>query len=98
MRCINRLALIGHVVSVPHVPDRMPKEAHFAVVTTRRTPEDTERKDVHHCTAYNRNAVFVENEVRRGDRVYVEGRMEYDQDERARVRVTEVVLLGTAER
>lgn len=67
----------------------------------RRGPNDVEeRTDWHRITVWNRTAQFVEDYVRKGDRVYVEGRLEYDSYERdgitiptADVTARELVLL-----
>ena len=60
-----------------------------------------ERTDWHRLTFWNRNAQLAEDYIRTGDRVYVEGRLEYGSYERdgvtvptAEVHVREVVLLS----
>jgi single-strand DNA-binding protein len=60
-----------------------------------------ERTEWHRLTLWDRLAQIAEDYVRKGDRVYVEGRMEYDSFERngvtiptAEVHVRELVMLG----
>ena len=63
--------------------------------------EPQERADWHRLTLWNRLAQFAQDYVSKGDRVYVEGRLEYDSYERdgvtiptADVNVRELVLLS----
>jgi single-strand DNA-binding protein len=60
-----------------------------------------ERTEWHRLTLWDRLAQLAEDYVRKGDRVYVEGRMEYGSFERngvtiptAEVHVRELVMLG----
>jgi len=81
------------------------KVAHFSLATNRRAPADSEeeeRTDWHRLTLWSRQAQFAEDYIRSGDRIYVEGRLEYDSYERdgvviptAEIHVREVVLLSS---
>lgn len=100
-RSLNRIEILGHAAADPYVPDSMPRVAHFAVVTHKRLADGSERSDFHNCTAWNRNAELIETRLRKGDRVYIDGRMEYEQENedgillwRATIQVKEVILLG----
>jgi single-strand DNA-binding protein len=60
-----------------------------------------ERTAWHRLTLWDRLAQLAEDYVRKGDRVYVEGRIEYDSFERngvtiptTEVQVRELILLG----
>ena len=105
-RSINKITLIGNVGRDPDIQQTKSgtKVAHFSIATNRRAPagsEEQERTDWHRLTLWNRLAQFVEEHVSTGDRVYVEGRLEYDSYDRdgvtiptAEVHVRELVLLS----
>jgi len=105
-RSVNRVTLIGNVGRDPDIQQTKngTKVAHFSLATHRRPPagsDEEERTDWHRLTLWNRLAQFAEDYVRTGDRIYIEGRLEYDSYERdgvviptAEVIVREVVLLS----
>jgi single-strand DNA-binding protein len=106
-RSINKITLIGNVGRDPEVRETQSgtKVAHFSLATNHRMgssgeEEERERTDWHRLTLWNRLAAFAEEYVKKGDRIYVEGRLEYDSYERdgvtiptAEVNVRELVLL-----
>ena len=106
-RSVNKITLIGNVGRDPDIQQTKSgtKVAHFSVATNRRMPPgsgEEERTDWHRLTLWNRQAQFAEDYIRTGDRVYVEGRMEYDSYERdgvviptAEITVREIVLLSS---
>ncbi|MCG6986950.1 MAG: single-stranded DNA-binding protein [Gemmatimonadetes bacterium] len=106
-RSVNKIILVGNVGRDPDIQQTKSgtKVAHLSLATNRRMPpgsEPQERTDWHRLTMWNRLAQFVEDYVRTGDRIYVEGRLEYDSYERdgvviptADVMVREVVLLSS---
>ena len=104
-RSVNKITLIGNVGRDPDIQQTKngTKVAHFSLATNRRAPGDEEeRTDWHRLTLWNRLAQFAEEYIRTGDRIYVEGRLEYDSYERdgvvipsAEVSVKEVVLLSS---
>ncbi|MDZ7778623.1 MAG: single-stranded DNA-binding protein [Gemmatimonadota bacterium] len=105
-RSVNRITLIGNVGRDPDVQQTKngTKVAHFSLATNRRPVpgnEGEERTDWHRLTLWNRLAQFAEDYIGTGDRIYVEGRVEYDSYERdgvviptAEVIAREVVLLS----
>ena len=107
-RSVNKVILVGNVGQNPdvQVTGTGTKVAHLSLATSRQTPSGgliggTERTDWHRLTLWNRLAQFAEDYVSKGDRVYVEGRLEYDSYERdgvtiptADVVVKELVLLS----
>jgi single-strand DNA-binding protein len=106
-RSVNKIILVGNVGQDPDIQETGSgtKVAHLSLATNRRTSgngeEPTERTDWHRLTLWNRLAQFTEDHVNKGDRVYVEGRVEYDSYERdgvtiptADVVVRELVLLS----
>ena len=106
-RSVNKIILVGHVGREPDIQQTQngTKVAHFSLATNHRIPANgdgaKERTDWHRLTLWNRMAQFAEDYVKKGDRVYVEGRLEYDSYERdgitiptADVNVRELVLLS----
>jgi len=106
-RSVNKIILVGNVGRDPDIQQTKSgtKVAHLSLATNRRPPsavEGQERTDWHRLTFWNRLAQFAEDHIRMGDRIYVEGRVEYDAYERdgisiptADVNVKEVVLLSS---
>lgn len=104
-RSVNKIILVGNVGRDPDIQQTKngTKVAHLSLATNRRAPsgsEGEERTDWHRLTLWNRLAQFAEDYITSGDRIYVEGRLEYDAYERdgvpiptADVHVREVVLL-----
>ncbi len=106
-RSVNRITLVGNVGQDPDIQETSngTKVAHFSLATNRRTngngDDPKERTDWHRLTLWNRLAQFAQDYVSKGDRIYVEGRLEYDSYERdgvtiptADVNVKELVLLS----
>ena len=104
-RSVNKIILVGNVGRDPDIQQTKSgtKVAHLSLATNRRVPagsDGEERTDWHRLTLWNRLAQFAEDFIHTGDRIYVEGRLEYDAYERdgvpiptADVHVREVVLL-----
>jgi single-strand DNA-binding protein len=106
-RSVNKIILVGNVGQDPDIQEtgNGTKVAHFSLATNRRTAagngDSQERADWHRLTLWNRLAQFAQDYVTKGDRIYVEGRLEYDSYERdgvtiptADVNVRELVLLS----
>ncbi|MSR19828.1 MAG: single-stranded DNA-binding protein [Gemmatimonadetes bacterium] len=104
-RSVNKITLIGNVGRDPDIQQTKSgtKAAHFSIATNRRAPagsDEQERTDWHRLTVWSKQAQFAEDYIRTGDRIYIEGRLEYDSYERdgvviptAEIHVNEVVLL-----
>lgn len=108
-RSLNKVMLIGNVGSDPEI--RMTpsgaKVGKFSLATNRtyqdRTGQQQERTDWHRLTFFGRLTDIVEQWVKKGDRLYVEGRIEYSQtqDDQGGTRywtdivVNEMVMLGS---
>ena len=104
-RSVNKITLTGNVGRDPDIQQTKSgtKVAHFSIATNRRAPagsEQEERTDWHRLTLWSKQAQFAEDYIRTGDRIYVEGRLEYDSYERdgvviptAEIHVHEVLLL-----
>lgn len=106
-RSVNKIILVGNVGQDPDIQEtgNGTKVAHFSLATNRRTTGGSEgtqeRADWHRLTVWNRLAQFAQDHVSKGDRVYVEGRLEYDSYQRdgitiptAEITVRELVLLS----
>jgi len=106
-RSVNRVTLVGNVGRDPDIQQTKSgtKVAHLSLATNRRMPAGSdaqERTDWHRLTLWNRLAQFAEDHIRTGDRIYIEGRLEYDSYERdgvviptADINVREVVMLSS---
>jgi single-strand DNA-binding protein len=107
-RSINKIILVGNVGRDPDVQTTASgvKVAHLSLATSRRVPREggyEERTEWHRLTLWDGLAQLAEEYVRKGDRLYVEGRMEYDSFDKngvtvptAEVSVRELVMLGSA--
>jgi len=105
-RSINKITLVGNVGRDPDIQTTASgvKVAHVSLATGRRYAREggmEERTEWHRLTLWDRLAQIAEDYIRKGDRLYIEGRMEYDSFERngvtiptAEVHVREVVMLG----
>lgn len=104
-RSVNRAILVGNAGSDPDIQRTASGTtvAHLSLATNRRTRvngETQERTDWHRLTFWAAAAETIERYVRRGNRLYVEGRIEYGSYDRdgqsvptADVVVQEFVLL-----
>jgi single-strand DNA-binding protein len=108
-RSLNKVMLIGNVGSDPEVRTTPSgtKVAKLSVATNRsfqdRSGQQQERTEWHRLTFFARLADIVEQYVKKGDRLYVEGRLEYSQtqDDQGGVKywtdivVNEMIMMGS---
>lgn len=107
-RSLNKVMLIGNVGAEPELrttPSGV-KVAKVSLATNRtfsdKSGQQQEKTEWHRLTVWDRLAGVVEQYVHKGDRLYIEGRIEYSQteDDRGNVRywtdivVREMVMLG----
>lgn len=107
-RSLNKVMLIGNVGSDPEIrmtPSGL-KVAKLSIATNRWSPDrgsqQQEKADWHRCTFFEKLADIVEQWVKKGSKIYVEGRIEYSQtqDDQGGTRywtdivVKEMVMLG----
>jgi len=99
-RSLNKVELIGNLGGVPEVRTTADgvRVATFTLATTRRwTDRDGrlhEKTEWHKVVAWDQLVMLIERQLRKGDRVYVEGRVEYRswEDRTGRKRqVTEIL-------
>jgi len=109
-RSLNKVMLIGNLGSDPEIRTTSSGTmvAKVSLATNRtfqdRTGQQQERTEWHRLTFFGKLAEIVEQYVTKGDRLYVEGRLEYSQtqDEQGGTRywtdivVTDMVMLGSA--
>lgn len=105
-RSINKVILVGNAGRDPdvHTTAGGTRVAHVSLATSRRLQRNgaaEERTEWHRLTLWDRLAQLAEDYVRKGDRLYVEGRIEYGSFEKngvtiptAEIRVNELVMLG----
>jgi single-strand DNA-binding protein len=107
-RSLNKIMLIGNVGAEPEIrstPGGV-RIAKVSLATNRtwadRTGQQQEKTEWHRLTFWDKLADVVEKYVHKGDRIYVEGRIEYSQteDDAGNVKywtdvvVREMVMLG----
>ncbi|HSJ25505.1 MAG TPA: single-stranded DNA-binding protein [Longimicrobiales bacterium] len=86
-RSLNKVMLIGNVGSEPEIRTTGggTKLAKVSLATNRtfndRSGQRQEKTEWHRLTFWDRLADLVEQYVKKGDRIYVEGRIEYSQTE-----------------
>ena len=112
-RSLNKIMLIGNLGADPEVraTNNGSRVASFSVATSRQWTtqggEKQEKTEWHRCVAWNTSrgsglADTMEKYLKKGDRVYVEGRIEYrtyeDKDKQTRyvteINVRELVMLS----
>ncbi len=105
-RSVNRITLVGHVGRDPEVRSTQTgtKVANLSLATNHRAgngQEPEERTNWHRLVFWNRLAQFAEDYVKKGDRVLIEGRLDYGSYERdgvtiptAEIQVREIILLS----
>jgi len=107
-RSLNKVMLIGNVGSDPEIRATSSgnRVAKLSVATNRtwsdRSGQQQEKTEWHRLTFFGRLVDIVEQWVKKGDRLYVEGRVEYSQTEGENgprywtdIVVTEMVMLGS---
>jgi single-strand DNA-binding protein len=107
-RSLNKAMLIGNVGQDPEIrtiPSGS-RVAQFSVATTRRWNDrggqQQEKTEWHRIVAWEKLTDIIERYVKKGDRIYVEGEIEYRQYQdkdgvtkyTTEIRAREVVLLG----
>lgn len=86
-RSLNKIMLIGNVGRDPEIRTTPSGTvvAKFTLATNRTWKDGAgnqqERTDWHHVTAWGKLGEIVEQWVHKGDRLYIEGRLEYSQTE-----------------
>jgi single-strand DNA-binding protein len=108
-RSLNKVMLIGNVGAEPEIRTTGggTKIAKVSLATNRsfsdRSGQQQEKTEWHRLTFWDRMADLVEQYVKKGDRLYIEGRIEYSQteDDKGNQRfwtdivVREMVMLGS---
>lgn len=106
-RSLNKVMLIGNVGSDPEVRSTASgtRLAKMSLATNRqwtnKDGSEQEKTEWHRLTVWGKLADVVERYVKKGDRLYVEGRIEYSESESdgqkkywTDVNVLEMVMLG----
>ena len=108
-RSLNKVMLIGNVGNDPEIRATSggSRVAKLSLATNRswsgRDGQQQEKTEWHRLTFFGRLVDIVEQWVHKGDRLYVEGRLEYSQtqDDQGGVKywtdivITEMVMLGS---
>ena len=86
-RSLNKVLLIGNVGNEPEIRTTAggKKVAKLSLATSRtyndRSGQKQEKTEWHRLTAWDRTAEIIEQYVHKGDRLYIEGSLEYSQTE-----------------
>ena len=107
-RSLNKVMLIGNVGNDPEIraTGSGTRVAKVSLATNRswsdRSGQKQEKTEWHRLTFFGRLVDIVEQWVKKGDRLYVEGRIEYSQTEGdggpkywTDIVITEMVMLGS---
>lgn len=108
-RSLNKVLLIGNVGADPEVrtTGSGKKVAKVSLATNRsfndKNGQRQEKSEWHRLTFWDKLAELAEQYIRKGDRVYVEGRLEYSKTDGTRgdvayftdIIVSELVMLGS---
>lgn len=97
-RSVNRVTLIGNAGADPRVTEteKGTRVAHVSLATNRVFTvdgEEEQRTDWHRLTFWGRSADTVERYLRKGTRLYVDGRIEYGSYEKEGVTVPSVDIV-----
>lgn len=109
-RSLNKVMLIGNVGNDPEIraTSSGARVAKLSLATNRswtdrNSGQKNEKTEWHRLTFFGRLVDIVEQYVKKGDRLYVEGRIEYSQTEGDQgpkywtdIVVTEMVMLGSS--
>ncbi len=105
-RSLNKVLIVGNVGHAPEVrvTSSGAKVTNLSIATNWRTggEDPEERTEWHRVTLWGRLAQLAEDHIDKGDRIYLEGRLEYDSFERdgvtiptAEIRAREIILLSS---
>ena len=107
-RSLNKVMLIGNVGSEPEIRATASggRVAKLSLATNRQwkdgSGQQQEKTEWHRLTFFGRLVDIVEQWVKKGDRLYAEGRVEYSQTEKdgqtrywTDIVVSEMVMLGS---
>lgn len=103
-RSVNKVTLVGNVGSDPEIRTLPSGDtlAKLSLATGRtfndRSGQKQEKTEWHRLTVFGKLAGVVEQYVRKGDRLYVEGRIEYNKTDDGKfftdIVVHDLVMLG----
>lgn len=94
---VNKVILLGNVGNDPEMsfPDSNTAIAKFSLATSEhRGSEGRESTDWHKIVMFGEKAKFAENYIRKGTKLYVEGRIKYrDWEDKFKIRhkTTEII-------
>jgi single-strand DNA-binding protein len=109
-RSVNKVILVGNAGHDPSLKTTADgtKVAHLSLATSRRVARGDrfdQRTEWHRLTLWDRLALLAQDYIRKGDRLFIEGSMEYGSFERngvtiptAEIRVRELIMLGSSNR
>ncbi len=106
-KSLNRVSLIGNVGNDPEMRETTSGKtvANFSIATNRTWKDGTgnqqEKTEWHRCVAWDKLADIIGQYVKKGDRLYVEGAIEYGSYDKdgttvytATINVRDMIMLG----
>lgn len=92
---VNKVMLIGYVGSDPEMayPEKDRAIARFSLATNEQSASGVEVTEWHRIICFDRNASVAERYIRKGTRLFVEGRIKYREYEdkfKVRRRIAEI--------
>lgn len=97
---VNKVILLGNVGADPemHYPDKNTVIANFSVATSEHVGENrTEVTEWHRVVMYGESAKFAERYIRKGTKIYIEGKLKYrEYTDRFKInrKVSEIIVLN----
>ncbi len=94
---VNKVILLGYVGADPEIryPEKDKALAFMSLATNERRADGTEATEWHSLVMNGQNAKIAEKYIRKGSRIYVEGKLrtrEYEDKLRITRRKTEIIV------
>jgi single-strand DNA-binding protein len=85
MRSVNRITLVGNIgtdVEIRHTGAGTAVTNLQLATNSRKDDDGNERVDWHRLVFFGNKALLAEEFIKKGDRIYIEGRVQYSSYER----------------
>ncbi len=81
-KSLNKVTLIGRFGHDPEVTGDKLKICKFNLATSSMKKDKSVKTQWHPCTSFNKDAEIIAEHMKKGSRMYVEGRLEYGSYEK----------------
>ena len=92
---MNYVCLSGRLTKDPSITDGQSKVAKYTLAVDRYSKDGEQQADFISCVAFGKNSDFVQNYLRKGTKIIVEGRIQtgsYTNKEGQKVWTTDVIV------